>query len=68
MTLTLSQCFCFFCRTSLGTRGAGAVEVSLLGLMTKAAFDREMGCHLFLQMLPVEHAGVLLLFINPYDE
>ena len=36
--------------------------------MTKAAFDREMGCHLFLQMLPVEHAGVLLLFINPYDE
>ena len=36
--------------------------------MTKAAFDRGMGCHLFLQMLPVEHAGVLLLFINPYDE
>ena len=49
-----SQCFCFIlCRTSLGTRGAGAVEVSLLGLMTKAAFDRGMGCHLFLQMLPV---------------
>ena len=43
----------FFCRTSLWTRGAGAVEVSLLGLMTKAAFDRGMGCHLFLQMLPV---------------
>ena len=54
MTLTLCQCFCFFfCRTSLGTRGAGAVEVSLLGLMTKAAFDRGMGWHLFLQMLPV---------------
>ena len=37
----------FFCRTSLGT-GARAVEVSLLGFMTKAAFDRRMGCHLFL--------------------
>ena len=54
MTLTLSQFFWFFFRrTSLGTRGAGAVEVSLHGLMTKAAFDRGMGCHLFLQMLPV---------------
>ena len=46
--------FLFFSRrTSLGMRGVGAVEVSLLDLMTKAAFDRGMGCHLFLQMLPV---------------
>lgn len=37
----------FFCRTSLATRGAGAVEVSLLGLMTKAAFDREWAAIFF---------------------
>ena len=43
-----SLCFRFFiCRTSLGTRGAEAVEVSFLGLMNMAAFDRGMGCRFF---------------------
>ena len=59
----------FFCTTSLGVLGAGAVKVSILGFITKTAFDRGMGCRfLFVNASCWRRQRIgLLLFTFPYE-